>query len=54
MAILEKFKKAAIVAIGFVLLRISAVDGFCTVVWQAYGLPDLQPITSILQNRPVG
>jgi hypothetical protein len=53
MAKKELGQKAAIVAMGFVLLRSYAVDGWSTVVWEAKGFPDLQPITSILLYRPL-
>jgi hypothetical protein len=47
MAIFPLFKKAAIVAIGLVLLRSYAEDGICTVVWEEKGFPNYQPIPSI-------
>jgi hypothetical protein len=52
MAIFQLVQKAAIVASGFVLRRSSAVEGFCTVVWEAKGLPDHQPLPSLLLHRP--
>jgi hypothetical protein len=43
MAKKELFKKAAIVAMGFVLLRRYAFDGWRTVVWKSIGLLADQP-----------
>jgi hypothetical protein len=52
MAKKELVQKAAIVAMGFVLLGSSGVDGWSRVVWEALGFPDPPPLPSILLHRP--
>jgi hypothetical protein len=44
MAKKELVQKAAIVAMGFVLLRSSAVDGWSRVVWEAKDCPIFNPL----------